>query len=76
MKANGEAKKVIDLTPNINAGLKDISIAGTSMTTKVRGGLHNPTGIALDLRKPHYRLYWLDTGTNISTSKNNSVSLF
>lgn len=75
LKANGEAKNVIDLTHTINAGLEDISIAGTSMTAKVKGGLHNPTGLALDLRKPHYRLYWLDTGTNISTSKNHSVSL-
>jgi hypothetical protein len=68
--SGGEAKKIVDLTPTINAGLKDISIAGTSMETKVKGGMHNPTGIALDLRKPNLRLYWLDIGTNITTSVN------
>jgi len=72
VSVGGEAKNIVDLTPIINAGLKDITIAGTSMQTKVKGGLHNPTGIALDLRKPNLRMYWLDTGTNISTSPNNT----
>jgi len=31
----------------------------------------SPRGIALDLRKPHLRLYWLDIGLN-TTRFNNS----
>jgi hypothetical protein len=70
--ANGAATRVIDLTPTINAALEDVTYGGTSQL-RVKGGVMSPRGVALDLRKPHLRIYWLDMGVN-TTRHNNSDS--
>lgn len=71
LDANGHATRVIDLTPTINAGLKNLVYGGSSKL-EVKGGVMSPRGLALDLRKPHMRMYWLDVGVN-KTYFNNSL---